>query len=71
MSITIAELQNNLAEYIKLSESEDVYITDGKAIIAKLSNPHQDRIDIAKSLFGVISADITLEDAREERLSKI
>ncbi len=71
MSVTVAELQDNLTKYIKLSEREDVYITDGNTIIAKLSNPNQERIDIAKSLFGVISGDITQEEAREERLSKI
>ena len=71
MSVTLAELQNKLAEYIKMSETEDIYITDGEVIIAKLTNPNQDRIDLARSLFGIIPDDITLEQAREERLSKI
>lgn len=71
MLVTIAELRNKFAEHIKLSENEDVYITDGKGIVAKLSNPRQNRIDIAESLFGIIPADIKLEEAREERLSKI
>ena len=40
-------------------------------VIAKLSNPYKDRVDMAKSLFGILPADITLEDAQKERLSKI
>lgn len=32
--------------------------------------PFQDWVDIAKSLFGILPADITLEEAREERLRK-
>ena len=28
-------------------------------------------IDVAKSLFGVLSDDMTLEEAREERLNRI
>ena len=40
-------------------------------MVAKLSNPYQDRVDIAKSLFGVLPADVTLEEAREERLNGI
>ena len=38
---------------------------------AKLTNPNQDRVNMAESLFGIIPADITLEEARAERLSKI
>lgn len=31
----------------------------------------QDRVDIVNSLIGIIPADVTLEEAREKRLSKI
>lgn len=30
----------------------------------------QNRVDMVKSLFGILSADITLEEAREKRLSE-
>ena len=40
-------------------------------VVAKLSNPYQDRVDVAKSLFGVLSTDMSLEEAREERLNTI
>lgn len=33
--------------------------------------PFQNRVDMAKSLFGILPADITLEEVREERLSKL
>ena len=71
MSITATELKNNLSKYLLLSATEDVYITRNGKVISKLTNPFQARMDIAKSLFGVIPADITLEQAREERLNKI
>ena len=32
-------------------ETEDVFITQNGRVIAKLTNPHQNRIDTAKSLF--------------------
>ena len=47
-----------------------LYTRNGK-IVAKLSNPYQDRVDVAKSLFGIIPDEMTLEEAREERLGKI
>ena len=53
------------------AEKEDVYITRNGKVVAKLTNPYQNRVDMAKSLFGILPADITLEDAREERLNKI
>ncbi|MBO5513298.1 MAG: type II toxin-antitoxin system prevent-host-death family antitoxin [Mogibacterium sp.] len=71
MSITATELKENLGKYLQLASNEDIYITKNGKVIAKLSNPYQDRVALAKSLAGVIPADITLEDAREERLSKI
>ncbi len=71
MSITATELKNNLSKYLLLSATEDVYITRNGKVISKLTNPFQARVDIAKYLFGVIPADITLEQAREERLNKI
>ena len=71
MSITATELKLNLSKYLTLAETEDIYITKNVKVIAKLSNPYQDRVDIAKSLFGILPADITLEDARKERTEQI
>ena len=71
MSITATELIENLNKYLQLSATEDIFITKNGRIIAKLSNPFEDRIKIAESLAGIIPADITLEEAREERLNRI
>lgn len=71
MYITATELKLNLSKYLMLEETEDIFITLNGKVVAKLSNPYQDRVDIAKSLFGVLSNDMTLEEAREERLHTI
>ena len=71
MSITATELKENLGKYLLLAEKEDVYITRNGKVVAKLTNPYQNRVDMAKSLFGILPADITLEHAREERLNTI
>ena len=68
MSVTATELKMNLGKYLRLSQKEDIYITLNGKVFAKLSNPYQDRVDMAKSLFGILPADITLEQAKEERL---
>ena len=71
MSITATELKMNLSKYLLLAETEDIYITRNGKVVAKLSNPYQDRLDVAKSLFGAIPSDMTLEQSKEERLDQI
>lgn len=71
MSITATELKANLSKYLLLSATEDVYITRNGKVISKLTNPFQERVAVAKSLFGILPDDVTEEEAREERLNKI
>ncbi len=71
MSITATELKTNLSKYLMLAETEDIYITRNGKVVAKLSNPYQERVVVAKSLFGILPTDITLEEAREERLNSL
>lgn len=68
MSITATELKNNLGKYLLLSETEDIFITKNGKVVAKLTNPHQDRVEVAKSLFGILPMDADVEAARSERL---
>jgi antitoxin (DNA-binding transcriptional repressor) of toxin-antitoxin stability system len=71
MSITAMELKTNLSKYLLLAATEDVYITRNGKTIAKLTNPYQDRLDIAESLFGSVPTTMTLEQARDERLDHV
>ena len=71
MSITATELKQNLGKYLLLAATEDVFITKNGKTIAKLSNPNQDKVNMAKSLFDILPQDITLEDAKKERLNHI
>ena len=71
MTITATELKMNLSKYLLLAETEDIYITRNGKVVAKLSNPYQGRVDVAKSLFGAIPSNITLEQTREERLNQV
>lgn len=71
MSITATELKQNLSKYLILAMTEDVFITKNGKTIAKLTNPYQEKVEIAKSLFGILSSDTTLEESIEERLNTI
>ena len=67
-NVFVTELNRNLGKYLMLAATEYIFITKNGEVVAKLSNPHQDRVDTAKSLFGVLPADVTLEEAKTERL---
>lgn len=71
MSITATELKQNLGKYLMISATEDVFITKNGKVVAKLSNPYQDRVDMAKSLFGSVPQNVTLDEAKKERLDRI
>ena len=71
MFITATELKQNLGKYLLMAEREDVYITRNGKVVAKLSNPYQDRVDMAKSLFGILPGDMIVEQAHRERLETV
>ena len=71
MPITATELKNNLNKYLLLAETEDVYITQYGRLVAKLTNPHQNRLDVAESLFGILPQTTTFEDAMESRTDRV
>lgn len=71
MSITATELKSNLSKYLSLAATEDVFITQYGKVVAKLTNPFQDRVDIAKSLFGVLPQTMTLEESRNDKVSEL
>ena len=66
-AITATELKTNLGKYLMLASTEDILITQYGKVVAKLTNPFQDRVDIAESLFGILPQTTTLDEAMEER----
>lgn len=59
-----------IGKYLALASKEDIYITKNGKSIAKLTNTNQDKVEMAKSLFGILPTDSSLEQAREERLNR-
>ena len=71
MSITATELKANLSKYLSLAATEDVFITQYGRVVAKLTNPFQERVDTAKSLFGILPRTMTLEESRNEKANEL
>ena len=71
MLVTATEFKNNIGKYLTLVSSEDIFITKNGKNIAKLTSTQMSKIEIAKSLFGIIPNDgTTLEQYREERVTR-
>ena len=71
MSITATELKSNLGKYLDQAATEDIYISKNGKIIAKITTPYKNKLDIVKELYGSIPNTVTLEDAQKERLKNL
>ncbi len=70
MLVTATELKKNIGKFLALAAKEDIIITKNGKGIAKLTNINEARVEMAKSLFGILPESASLEQAREERLSR-
>ena len=72
MYINATDLKKNLGKYLDLAKEQDIYITKNGKNIAKLSNPNIDPKKEFHKLVGIIpnDFDMTLDEIRDERLSK-
>jgi antitoxin (DNA-binding transcriptional repressor) of toxin-antitoxin stability system len=67
MVITTTELKMNLGKYLEQAATEDIYISKKGKIIAKISAPYKNKLDIVNELYGSIPDSVTLDEAKEER----
>jgi len=58
MFITATELKTNIGKYLSLASKEDIIITKNGKSIAKLTNTNEDKVAMAKSLFGILPSDV-------------
>jgi antitoxin (DNA-binding transcriptional repressor) of toxin-antitoxin stability system len=71
MVITATELKSNMGQYLNAVSENDVFITKNGKVVARLSNPIQDKQAILDSLVGITAAHpVSLEEARKERLAR-
>jgi len=71
MQVTATEFKSNIGKYLTLVAEQDIIITKNGKSIARLTSTKQDKVEIAKSLFGIIPNDsATLKQVREERLAR-
>ena len=69
MSITATELKTNLNKYLTMAATEDVFITQYGKVVAKLTNPFQNRVKIADTLIGILPSSPSYDEVMEERFT--
>jgi antitoxin (DNA-binding transcriptional repressor) of toxin-antitoxin stability system len=71
MLITATELKGNIGMYLDTAEREDIFVTRKGKVVAKISKPFADKVALLDSLAGIAKdANMTLEEARDERLAR-
>ena len=72
MTITATEFKTNFGKYLNLVLEEDIFISKNGKVIAQLSKPQNDKIQILRRLVGIAGTDstTTLDDIKEERLKR-
>ena len=71
MVVTATNFKAKIGKYLDNILDCDVYITKNGKLVARLSNPSQDKQFLLDSLVGITAHNpVSLEEARQKRLSK-
>lgn len=70
MTITSKELKNDLNKYLRLAQTEDVFVTKNGRVMCKLSPVCEDKIAIVESLIGVVPSNAIIDEGKNERLKR-
>lgn len=71
MGITETERNSMLRKRLRLAAETESGSTENGKTAGEDFGPQGDRAAMARSLFGVLSTDLTLEEAEKERLDRI
>ncbi|MCL2801004.1 MAG: type II toxin-antitoxin system Phd/YefM family antitoxin [Treponema sp.] len=72
MVVTATQFKSSIGHYLDtVAEKKNVYITKNGKVIAKLSDPSEDKMAVLGSLLGIIPQNhMSLDDIKRERLAR-
>ena len=70
MLVTTTDLKANISHYLDLAKKEDIIVTKNGKKIARITHEEDNLVEIAKSLFGILPPDISLEEIKSERMKR-
>jgi len=72
MVVTATQFKSSIGHYLDtVAEKKSIYITKNGKLIAKLSDPEEDKMLTLSSLIGIIKGNtVSLDDIKRERLAR-
>ncbi|MDR3281187.1 MAG: type II toxin-antitoxin system prevent-host-death family antitoxin [Synergistaceae bacterium] len=71
MVITATELKTNIGKYLNILHEENIYVTKKGKVVAKISDPVEDKVTLLDSLVGIIPENaMTLDEAKRDRMAR-
>jgi len=71
MVVTATQFKANIGHYLDTVTNNDVYISKNGKMVAKLSDPMNDKMSILNALAGIIpNENIDLEEIKMERIMR-
>ena len=71
ITATATDIKTNFGKYLLLAAENDIFISKNGKIIAKLSSPYKNRVDIVNSLAGIIPPDANTDDILSGKIREI
>jgi len=70
MIVSSTEVQNNFGKYLDMAAGGEVIITKNGLPVARLLGANETASFLSDRLVGIVPEDVTLEDAKSERLAR-
>lgn len=70
MIVSSTEVQNNFGKYLDMAAGGEVIITKNGLPVARLLGVNETLSFLSDRLVGIVPEDVTLEDAKSERLAR-
>jgi len=70
MIVSSTEVQNNFGKYLDMAAGGEVIITKNGLPVARLLGANATASFLSDRLVGIVPEDVTLEDAKSERLAR-
>ena len=70
MYVSTSELKANISHYLTLVSDEDIIVTKNGKKVARIVREEDDLVSMAKSLFGILPSDISVDEIKSERMKR-
>ena len=70
MHVTTGDFKANIDYYLSIIKNEDIIVTKNGKRIARIIPEEDDPVENAKSLFGILPSNISIDEIKTERMNR-